>query len=73
MGTFAILLVGAVVVTGLLLPGGGAAELQAGAGWDQVTLVAKLTGREPVTEAEGTVLRDDAPPASPAPHTSLAW
>jgi uncharacterized protein (TIGR03083 family) len=48
----------AVVVTGLLLPGGGAAELQAGAGWDQVTLVAKLTGREPVTEAEGTVLRD---------------
>jgi urate oxidase len=22
---------------------------------------------------EGTVLRDDAPPASPSAHTSLAW
>jgi uncharacterized protein (TIGR03083 family) len=46
----------AVVVTGLLLPEGGAAELRAELGWDEVTLVAKLTGRAPASAPEQAVL-----------------
>lgn len=43
----------AALVTGeLLLPPAKAAELRKAAGWDQVTLVAKLTGRVPATPAE---------------------
>jgi uncharacterized protein (TIGR03083 family) len=36
----------------LLLPSAAAATLRAETGWDQVTLVAKLTGRRPVTPTE---------------------
>jgi uncharacterized protein (TIGR03083 family) len=36
----------------LLLPSAAAASLRAQTGWDQVTAIAKLTGRHPVTPAE---------------------
>ncbi|MGI8447235.1 MAG: maleylpyruvate isomerase N-terminal domain-containing protein [Streptosporangiaceae bacterium] len=40
-------------VTGdLLLPAADAARLRSGTGWDQVTLIAGLTGRRPLTPAE---------------------
>jgi uncharacterized protein (TIGR03083 family) len=43
----------AAQVTGeLLLPPAAAARLRAETGWDQVTLIAALTGRRPVTPAE---------------------
>ena len=42
----------------LLLPGAAAARLRAAAGWDQVTLIAALTGRRPVTPAETRLIQD---------------
>jgi uncharacterized protein (TIGR03083 family) len=45
-------------VTGdLLLPAAAAAALRAGTGWDQVTLIAALTGRRPVTPAETQLIQ----------------
>ena len=41
----------------LLLPGAAAARLRAAAGWDQVTLIAALTGRRPVTPAETRLIQ----------------
>ena len=48
----------AAEVTGeLLLPAAAAgARLRADAGWDQVTLIAKLTGRCPATPAESRLI-----------------
>jgi hypothetical protein len=47
----------AAEVTGeLLLPAAAGARLRADAGWDQVTLIAKLTGRRPATSAESTLI-----------------
>jgi uncharacterized protein (TIGR03083 family) len=40
------------VTEDLLLPAAAAARLRAGTGWDQVTLIAGLTGRRPLTPAE---------------------
>jgi len=42
----------ALVTTELLLGPPDAARLREAAGWDQVTLIAKLTGRDPLTSAE---------------------
>jgi uncharacterized protein (TIGR03083 family) len=42
----------AYVTEDLLLPAVAAARLRAGTGWDQVTLIAGLTGRRPLTPAE---------------------
>jgi len=42
----------AQVTEDLLLPSAAAARLRAETGWDQVTLIAKLTGRRPITPAE---------------------
>jgi hypothetical protein len=48
----------AQVTEELLLPSpGAAAGLRAAAGWDAVTLVAKLTGRVTVTTAEDELVR----------------
>ena len=41
----------AQVTEELLLPAAAAARLRAETGWDQVTLIAKLTGRRPITPA----------------------
>ncbi len=41
----------------LLLPAGAGARLRADTGWDQVTLIAALTGRRPVTAAETQLIR----------------
>jgi uncharacterized protein (TIGR03083 family) len=47
----------AAEVTGeLLLPAAAGARLRADAGWDQVTLIAKLTGRCPATSAERALI-----------------
>jgi uncharacterized protein (TIGR03083 family) len=47
----------AAEVTGeLLLPAAAGARLRADAGWNQVTLIAKLTGRCPATSAESTLI-----------------
>jgi hypothetical protein len=47
----------AAEVTGdLLLPAGAGAGLRAETGWDQVTLIAKLTGRSPVTSVESRLI-----------------
>jgi hypothetical protein len=40
----------------LLLPASAGAKLRAEAGWDQVALIAKLTGRSPVTSAESRLI-----------------
>jgi uncharacterized protein (TIGR03083 family) len=45
------------VTEDLLLPSPAAARLRAETGWDQVTLIAGLTGRRPVTRAETQHLR----------------
>jgi uncharacterized protein (TIGR03083 family) len=42
----------AAVVEDLVLPDGTAATLREQLGWDRATLIAKVTGREPVTAAE---------------------
>ncbi len=39
-------------VEDLVLPAGTAAQLQGESGWDQATLIAKATGRLPLTAAE---------------------
>ena len=45
-------------VTGdLLMPSAAAAGLRAETGWDQVTLIAALTGRQPVTPAQARLIR----------------
>jgi uncharacterized protein (TIGR03083 family) len=41
----------------LLLPSAAAARLRASTGWDQVTLIAKLTGRRPVTPTESQLIQ----------------
>lgn len=41
----------------LLLPPAAAASIRSAVGWDQVTLIAKLTGRVPVTAAEAEPIR----------------
>ncbi len=48
------------VTAGLLLPAPAAAALRAETGWDQVTLIAKLTGRRPVTPAEAQLIQPAA-------------
>ncbi|HEY7921089.1 MAG TPA: hypothetical protein VIE45_15615, partial [Streptosporangiaceae bacterium] len=42
----------AQVTEDLLLPAGAAGRLRAETGWDRVGLIARLTGRHPVTPAE---------------------
>jgi uncharacterized protein (TIGR03083 family) len=44
------------VVEDLVLPAGNAAQLLDETGWDQVTLIAKATGRAPLTAAEATLI-----------------
>jgi hypothetical protein len=46
----------AQVTEELLLPA-AAARLRAETGWDQVTLIAKLTGRRPATPAETLLIQ----------------
>jgi hypothetical protein len=41
----------------ILLPAAAAASLRARAGWDNVTTIAKLTGRRPLTQAETQLIR----------------
>ena len=43
------------VVTQLLLPAGTLSRLLGESGWDQLTLIAKATGRLPLTQAEATL------------------
>jgi uncharacterized protein (TIGR03083 family) len=45
------------VVTGMLTPAGTSGTLLDRTGWNQVTLVAKLTGRLPMTSAEQTAIQ----------------
>ena len=45
------------VTEDLLLPSAAAAGLRAGTGWDQVTLIAALTGRRPVTPAQARLIQ----------------
>ncbi len=44
------------VTEDLLLPSAAAARLRAGTGWDQVALIAGLTGRRPVTAGEAGLI-----------------
>jgi uncharacterized protein (TIGR03083 family) len=46
----------ATVVQDLLLPGTAAAALRRESGWDQVTLIAKATGRLPTTPADAVLM-----------------
>jgi uncharacterized protein (TIGR03083 family) len=47
----------AAEVTGeLLVPASAGARLRAETGWDRVTLIAKLTGRSPLTSVEGRLI-----------------
>jgi uncharacterized protein (TIGR03083 family) len=46
----------ATVVQDLMLPGQAAAALRRESGWDQVTLIAKATGRSPVTPADAALM-----------------
>ena len=48
---------GADVTADLLLPSAAAAALRAAAGWDQVALIAALTGRRPVSPAETRLIQ----------------
>jgi uncharacterized protein (TIGR03083 family) len=43
------------VVTQLFLPAGALSRLLGESGWDQLTLIAKATGRLPLTQAEATL------------------
>jgi hypothetical protein len=45
------------VTEDLLLPAAAAAGLRAEAGWDQLTLIAALTGRRPLTPAETQLIQ----------------
>lgn len=47
----------ATVTEELLLPSAAAARLRTQTGWDQVTVVAKLTGRRPVASAETRLIQ----------------
>jgi uncharacterized protein (TIGR03083 family) len=47
----------AAVTEELLLPSAAATRLRAQTGWDQVTLIAKLTGRRPVTPTETQLIQ----------------
>jgi uncharacterized protein (TIGR03083 family) len=47
----------ATVTEELLLPSAAAARLRTQTGWDQATLIAKLTGRRPVATAETKLIR----------------
>ncbi|MEP7022578.1 MAG: hypothetical protein ABJB47_01945, partial [Actinomycetota bacterium] len=47
----------ASVTEDLLLPSAAAATLRRAAGWDQVTLIAKLTDRRPVTPTEAQFIQ----------------
>ncbi len=47
----------AAVTEDLLLPAAAAAGLRADTGWDQVTLIAALTGRRPVTPAQTQLIQ----------------
>jgi hypothetical protein len=47
----------AQVTEELLLPPPAAARLRAESGWSQVTLIAKLTGRVPATDAENNLIQ----------------
>jgi uncharacterized protein (TIGR03083 family) len=47
----------AAVVEDLVLPGAAAAGIRARLGWDRPALVAAVTGRRPLTEAEAVVVR----------------
>lgn len=47
----------ATVTEELLLPSAAAARLRTQTGWDQVTLIAKLTGRRPVAPAETRLIQ----------------
>ena len=42
----------ATVIEDLMLPSGAAADLRTELGWDQIALVARITGRHPLTAAE---------------------
>ena len=44
----------------LLLPSKAAATLRAQTGWDQVTVIAKLTGRHPATPTEEQIIQTTA-------------
>ena len=44
------------ITEGLLLPSAAAAALRAETGWNQLTLIAKLTGRRPATPAESQLI-----------------
>lgn len=44
------------VVADLVLPDGSAADVAGRLAWDRVTLIAKLTGRHPLTPAESAVI-----------------
>lgn len=46
----------ASVVADLVLPDGSAAGLRQRLGWDHVTMIAKVTGRQPLTPAESSVV-----------------
>jgi len=46
----------ACVVAEMLLPAGAISRLLDESGWDQVTLVAKATGRLPLTLADATMI-----------------
>ena len=48
---------------GASAPSAAATTLRAETGWDQVTLIAKLTGRRPVTTAETQLIQ----------HTGIRW
>ena len=50
---------GASVVAGLVLPDGSAASLRQRLGWDHVTMIAKVTGRQPLTPAESSVVETE--------------
>jgi hypothetical protein len=47
----------AEVTEGLLLPAAAAARLRAETGWDRVGLIARLTGRHPVTPFETELIQ----------------
>jgi hypothetical protein len=47
----------AQVTADLLLPAGAAGRLRAETGWDRVGLIARLTGRHPVTPAETGLIK----------------
>jgi uncharacterized protein (TIGR03083 family) len=51
------------VTEDLIVPSAAATTLRAETGWDKVTLIAKLTGRRPVTTAENQIIQ----------HAGIHW